>query len=226
MFDSLLEMAKKPYWPTVFPLPADVLAPYMQLLGEQKYSLLEILARPLEQALDDFHQINELPIRKQMTVGFGTILTGKAARKALELKPDFIVSPAFSPKVLDLSVEADVPYIPGVSTFQDVQDVLEAFESHGLELKMLKFCPLTTWMTPSYLKSLGGCYPGIKFCVTGSRDLSLDDYFSYRQAECVGAAMGAGFIPQELLENKDLEKVRKYLVDIESRFAEYMASIE
>ena len=120
MFDSLLEIAKKPVWPTVYPLSADILASYMQVLHEQNYLLLEILARPLEPALDVFRQLNELPIRKQMTLGFGTILTEKAALKALELKPDFIVSPAFSPKVLDLSVEAGVPYIPGVSTFQEI----------------------------------------------------------------------------------------------------------
>ena len=226
MFDSLLEMAKKPIWPTVYPLSADILAPYMQVLHEQKYSLLEILARPLEQALDVFRQVNELPIRKKITVGFGTVLTAKAALKALQLEPDFIVSPAFSPKVLDLCVEAGVPYIPGISTFQDVQDVLEAFESHGLELKMLKFCPLMTWMTPSYLKCLGGCYPNIRFCVTGSRDLSMEDNFSYRQAPCVGAAIGSQFIPQELLEKKDFETVRKCLVDIDRRFEKYMASIE
>jgi len=226
MFDSLLEIAKKPVWPTVYPLSADILAPYMQVLHEQKYSLLEILARPLEPALEVFRQLNELPIRKKMTLGFGTILTGKAALKALELKPDFIVSPAFSPKVLDLSVEAGVPYIPGISTFQDVQDVLEAFEAHRLELKLLKFCALMTWMTPSYLKSLGGCYPGIRFCVTASRDLSMEDHFSYRQAPCVGAAMKAQFVPQELLEKKDFETVRKTLVDIDRRFEKYMASIE
>ncbi|HIE43604.1 MAG TPA: hypothetical protein EYP78_02260 [Candidatus Omnitrophica bacterium] len=69
--------------------------------------------------------------------------------------------------MLKIAKQARIPYIPGVRTFQDVQDIWEASEEEKLELKVLKICPVIG-ITPEYINCLSSCYPGITFCPTGT----------------------------------------------------------
>jgi 2-dehydro-3-deoxyphosphogluconate aldolase / (4S)-4-hydroxy-2-oxoglutarate aldolase len=212
MTSTILDkMAKAPIVPTVFPISGDILCEYIQVLYEEKYPALEILSRPLEQALAAVKEINRRPERQLIHLGIGTILTEKAAQMAAELKPDFLVSPAFSRKVLQVAVKAHIPYIPAVRTFQDVQNVLEAFEEEGLDLKVLKLCPVEG-LTPRYVNMLGGCFPGIVYCPTG--EIDLDNYLTWKASPFIAAPMGSGFVRLEDLKKRDFEKVRQSLKDI------------
>ncbi len=190
-------------------LDEDTLCSYIRLLHEEGYPALEILCRPLDAALDLFCRVSKREERKLICLGLGTVTSRAAAERAVELGPEFLVSPAFSRNVLGVAVEAGIPYIPGVLTLQDVQGVLDAFEDAGLNVEILKLCPASE-VDLDYVATLAACHPGIKFCPSGG--VSLDNLAYWRSSPHVGAAiMGGLFVPQDALENGDWAEVRRVL---------------
>ncbi len=203
-------IADAPVLPTLHPdhLDEDAVCSYVRLMYEEQYAALEILCRPLESALRLFRRISRREERKLIALGLGTITSADAAKRAVEARPDFIVSPAFSRNVLRVAVVAGITYVPGVFTCQDVQDVLDAFEDEGLGVEVLKLCP-ANGVGVDYVQMLAGCFPGIRFCPTGG--MSLDNLAYWRECPHVGAPMGSLFVPQELLENGNWTEVRQRL---------------
>jgi 2-dehydro-3-deoxyphosphogluconate aldolase / (4S)-4-hydroxy-2-oxoglutarate aldolase len=209
---SVLEsIARAPFIPTVFPISADALCRYIEVLHEEGYSALEILSRPPEEALSVVRAINARPERKRIYLGIGTILTETAARRAAELRPDFLVSPAFSRKVLRVAAEARIPYIPAVRTFQDVQDVLDAFEEEHLPVRVLKLCPVEG-LTIAYVNMLGGCFPGIMYCPTG--EVTMDKIPYWKSSPAIAAPMESKFVAKEDILAGDADKIRGRLREI------------
>jgi len=195
----------------VFParLNEDTVCSYIRLLHEEGYPALEILCRPLDAALDLFSRVDRREERKLICLGLGTVTSRAAAKRAVELGPDFLVSPAFSRNVLGVAVEAGIPYIPGVLTLQDVQGVLDAFEDAGLAVEILKLCPASE-VDLDYVATLAGCHPGIKFCPSGG--VSMDNLAYWKSSPHVGAAiMGGLFVPQDALESGDWPEARRIL---------------
>jgi len=186
----------------------------MRVLAEERFAALEILCRPLEKGFAVINELNGRPERKLIALGMGTIKTESMAIEAVKLRPDFMVSPAFSRKVLRVAVQAGIPYIPAVRTFQDVQDVLEAFEEENVELKILKLCPVEG-LTVKYVNMLGGCYPGIVFCPTG--EVTEENYAYWRSSKFIGPGMGSNFVPEELIVNGEWDRVRECLRKFEER---------
>ena len=124
VFDALFQA---PILPTVMPMAAERLCGFCEVLHQEGYLALEVLGRPLDAALTAVAQAMRQPQRAKVNWGIGTLRTRDDARRAVDLGPDFVVSPAFSRNVLDGAAEAGIAYIPGVLTFQDVQDVIDAF---------------------------------------------------------------------------------------------------
>lgn len=202
-----------PILPTVYPTDVETLCRYAVVLYEEGYPALEILARPLDQALAALREIAERPEYKLVRWGLGTMRTASDARAAVELGPAFLVSPAFSSRVLQVAVQAGTPYIPAVHTFQDVQDVLDAFNEYGWGVRLLKLCPVFG-LTREYVESLCGCFPGISYCPTG--EVEMDNYSHWKQTRGIVAPMGSGFVPRGLLESGDWAAVRDRLQEIRS----------
>jgi len=210
------KLGRAPIGINVLPISADILARYIQVLHEEDYPTLEILCRPPEEALSIVKELNTMPERKLIALGIGTVTSEQTARLAVELKPDFIVSPAFSRKVLAVAVEAGIPYIPGIEGFQEVQDVLDAFSDYGLPVEILKICPIIN-ISPAYLTMLCNCYPGIRFCPTGDPKIeSLETFVEWKKHPGIAAPMSAGFVPRKLLEEQDFDAVRQRLRYIRS----------
>lgn len=110
-----------------------------------------------------------------------------------------------------VAIEAGIPYIPGVFTFQDVQDVIETFAEYGLSIKALKLCPVQR-ATPDYLRMLASCFPEIVFFPSGS--MPLEDIAMWTQFPYVSAPMDSKFVPREMLERLDIDEVRGRLQTI------------
>ena len=206
--DLLRVITSAPIVPTVHPIDADTLCKFADVLHDEGYPAIELLSRPLPQALALLREVSETPQRTKIHWGLGTIRTPEDARQALALRPDFLVSPAFSDRVLAVSVEHRTLYIPGVLTLQDVQDVFDAFKGHGLEVEILKLCPVLG-LSPQYVAMLQGCFPGIVFCPTG--EVELENYLQWKSTPGIVAPMGSSFIPRSLLEARDFVAVRDRL---------------
>lgn len=207
---------RAPALPTVFPTSTKVLCQFARILDEEGFSAVEILARPLELALQVFEEISRCPERKLLRWMIGTITSESKARQAIALAPDGLVSPAFSRKVLRAAREGGIPYCPGVQTFQDAQNVIDAFEEEGLEVEVLKLCPVYG-LTPEYVIAMANCYPGIVFCPTG--EITLENFSLWRGLSAIGAPMGAELVPRSMLEDRDFDAVR-YRLRLLRRLAE------
>jgi len=196
--------------PTVFPLASDILRPYAQLLADEGFPAIEVLARPLDKALEVFQELTPSD-RRLIKWGMGTVCTRSAAQQAVEYRPDFIVSPAFSRRVFDVAANADIPYIPGVHSFQDVQNVIDHFEERGMRVRLLKLCPVFD-ITVEYLRSLRGCFPDIHFCPTGG--ISFDNYAEWKSIPGIVAPMSSQFVPQQWIEERCDDDIRQRLGQI------------
>lgn len=205
MYESLV---KAPALPTVYPISANVLCRYAETLAAEQYPALEMLARPLDDMLSTLREVFAKPQRSALYWGIGTLKSRADALAAAELRPDFLVSPAFSRRVLEVAVDVGIPYIPAVHTFQDVQNVLDAFDEYGLGVQLLKLCPVYG-LSAEYVRSLSGCFPGIVFCPTG--EITLNNYVNWKHLPGVVAPMGSRLVPRELLEAQDFDAVRQRL---------------
>ena len=205
--DVLRAIAGAPIVPCILPQPVDTVGAYIRVLNESGYPALEILARPSDEGFELFRRLSDRPERRQLLLGLGTVKTEREAREAVVLRPDFLVSPAFSRRVLDVAVEAGVPYIPGVCMLQDVQNVLDAFEEVGRDVKVLKLCPVEV-LTTYYVTMMAAIYPGIVFCPTGT--ITEENLPEWRSIPCIGPPMEL-FVPGEWLERGDWAAVRERL---------------
>lgn len=209
--DITASIANAPALLPVFPQYAKQtkkLCQFLEILHEQAYPAMEILCRPLPEALESLKALNDCSARNLVSIGLGTVRTEKDACAAVKVKPDFLVSAAFSRRVLAVAAEAAIPYIPVVSSLQDIQDVWEAFEDFGLELSVLKLCPVEG-MTPNYIRCLCGCFPGITFCPTGT--VPIKDIPRWRAIPGIGASIESKYVPGELIEQGDWAQVRQRL---------------
>jgi 2-dehydro-3-deoxyphosphogluconate aldolase/(4S)-4-hydroxy-2-oxoglutarate aldolase len=205
---AISKIIEAPVMTNVFPRLSSVVCQFMEVLTEEGYPAIEILARPFDEMLDTLQIINDSPQRKKILVGAGTILTRANAEAVVKLKPDFIVSPGFSRKVLDVTAAAGIPYLPGVCTIQDIQDVIDAYEDYNLELKALKICPVNL-LSYDYVKILGNMFPGITYCLTGT--VTLDTLPEWKKITSVGPAMESNFVPEEWLMEDKWDEVRTRL---------------
>jgi len=204
-------IANAPVMLNVLPQSAETICSFMQVLHEEGYPAIEVLARPLDKAAAMIEQINDSPQRKLIHLGIGTIKTPQDARTAVALKPDFVVSPVFSRSVLEITVEADIPYMPAVYTLQDIQNVMDAFSKVGREMTVLKLCPVNM-LSFEVVEIMGAIYPGVTFCPTGN--ITLETLPHWKKIPCIGPAMQSSFVPPEWLEKGDWPKARTRLQEI------------
>ena len=208
----LADLAEAPVTLNVHPgRSPETICGFIEAMKEEGYRILEILARPLDEAIELLKAAMDSPQRDHVWIGMGTVKTERDAKQVVELNPDFIVSPTFSARVLHVAAQAGIPYIPGVITLQDVQDILEAFEDEGLELKVLKVCPVNI-LNHDYFGILSEIYPGIVFCPTGTG--GMETLSEWKKIPSVGPVMESLFVPPEMLDAQDWSVVRARLAEI------------
>ncbi|HCK42765.1 MAG: hypothetical protein CMJ72_15670 [Planctomycetaceae bacterium] len=205
---QLEQILKAPIVPTVFPTDPDALCALANVLAEEDYPILELLGRPMDKAIEILHEINKRPERNIITWALGTVRSKTEAKAAVEVRPDLLVSPAFSRQVLDVAVAADIPYIPGVETFQDVQNVCDAFEEHHKDVEVLKLCPVYH-LSAEYVGALCGCFPGIVYCPTG--EITLENYLHWKSISGIVAPMGGQLVPHDWILRKEIHAIRNRL---------------
>jgi 2-dehydro-3-deoxyphosphogluconate aldolase/(4S)-4-hydroxy-2-oxoglutarate aldolase len=107
----------------------------------------------------------------QMTVGAGTVLSVAQADQALQSGAQYLVSPAFDPRVVDWCDEHSLPLIPGVATPTEIN----AASQRGL--RTLKLFPAEQLGGVALLRALRGPFPDIQFVPTGGiTPGNLSDY--------------------------------------------------
>lgn len=93
-------------------------------------------------------------------VGAGTVLTAEQVQLARHAGAAYTVSPGTDEQVIDASLEAGLPTIPGVATASDIQ------RCRRLGLGWLKAFPAAA-LGPDWVKAMGGPFPDVRFVATG-----------------------------------------------------------
>ena len=118
-----------------------------------------------------------------MTVGAGTVLTLDQAKAARDAGAAFVVTPGFSPSIVDNCLDAGMPVYPGVATPTEITQALER------GLKTVKFFPAEVLGGVKALKALSGPFTTLQFIPTGGvSPQNLTDYLSLGQVLACGGS--------------------------------------
>ncbi|MGI9090405.1 MAG: bifunctional 4-hydroxy-2-oxoglutarate aldolase/2-dehydro-3-deoxy-phosphogluconate aldolase [Gemmatimonadaceae bacterium] len=135
-----------------------------------------------------------------LLLGAGTVLTVQQARQARAAGAKFIVSPGFSPAVVDHCLEHQIPVYPGVCTPTEVEAAL----ARGLSV--LKFFPAEAMGGLSYLEAMSAPYTDVEFMPTGGIDSKkVVGYLAFRKVVACG---GSWMAPAEWIRTKQFKRIR------------------
>jgi 2-dehydro-3-deoxyphosphogluconate aldolase / (4S)-4-hydroxy-2-oxoglutarate aldolase len=137
----------------------------------------------------------------EMVLGAGTVLNVEQAQRARKAGAKYIVSPGFSPSVVEWCQENHLPVLPGVATSSEVMRALDC----GLDV--LKFFPSENMGGTGTLKSLGGPFKEVRFIPTGGITAAmLADYLALPNVLAVG---GSWFVRESLIAGEQFEEIGK-----------------
>lgn len=133
----------------------------------------------------------------KMLIGAGTITTAEQASLAIHAGAKFIISPEFSPAVIDYCIEKAIPVIPQVSSSDDVKKAV----SFGLDT--VNFLPDGKDNGLNQLNTLNSTNDPITFLPSGG--ICKDDISSYLAFDSVLAC--SWLVNQELIQAGEFGKI-------------------
>jgi 2-dehydro-3-deoxyphosphogluconate aldolase/(4S)-4-hydroxy-2-oxoglutarate aldolase len=136
-----------------------------------------------------------------LLVGAGTVIRREQVDIALDAGARFVVSPGFSPRVVERCREVGMPVIPGVSTASEVIAALD----HGCEL--LKFFPAEANGGAATIGALYGPFPHVRFIPTGG--VTVANTPVYLRLPSVVAVGGSWMVAPALLREGDFASVSR-----------------
>ncbi|GAA1691508.1 bifunctional 4-hydroxy-2-oxoglutarate aldolase/2-dehydro-3-deoxy-phosphogluconate aldolase [Nonomuraea maheshkhaliensis] len=137
----------------------------------------------------------------EATVGAGTVRTADDISASVAAGATFLVSPGTTPSLVEALEASGVPFLPGAVTVSEAMALAER------GIKELKFFPAEAAGGVTYLKSLGGPLPDVRFCPTGGiRVDTAPDYLALPNVGCVG---GTWLTPADALAAGDWARVEK-----------------
>jgi len=191
---DLLELS--PVMPVVVIDDADDAVPTARALLAGGIGVIELTLRT-PAALAAIERVaTEVP---EIVVGAGTVTSPGQAKQAADAGARFLVTPGCTDAVVDACFDSGVPFLPGAAT------VSEAMRLAERGLSALKFFPAEASGGVTFLKSIAGPLPGLRFCPTGGiTPASAPSYLALPNIGCVG---GSWFTPKSVLAAKDFATV-------------------
>jgi 2-dehydro-3-deoxyphosphogluconate aldolase / (4S)-4-hydroxy-2-oxoglutarate aldolase len=133
--------------------------------------------------------------------GAGTVLSPAQVGAAETAGARFLVSPGYSPKLLEAAEACPVPFLPGAATPGEMMRLGERGYRH------LKFFPATQSGGAAYLSAIFPPLPQFRFCPTGGITMATaPEYLSLPNVICIG---GSWITPPERIERGDWEGIAK-----------------
>lgn len=191
---SVLDLS--PVVPVVVLPDASVAVPLARALVAGGLPAIEVTLRT-PGALDAIRAIaDEVP---QAVVGAGTVITVEQVDACVTAGARFLVSPGWTPSLLDAMRASGVPFLPGVSTASEVVALLER------GVRDMKFFPARAAGGTEYLRSLAGPLPQARFCPTGGiGPATAPEYLALPNVGCVG---GSWMVPADAVAERDWARI-------------------
>ncbi|WDZ79090.1 bifunctional 4-hydroxy-2-oxoglutarate aldolase/2-dehydro-3-deoxy-phosphogluconate aldolase (plasmid) [Ensifer adhaerens] len=137
----------------------------------------------------------------EMLIGAGTVLTREHLAAAGSAGAQFIVTPGFNPAIVEASLAAALPIVPGVNNPTGVEQAM----SFGLEA--VKFFPAEPSGGVPFLKALAGPYPGMRFVPTGG--IGPANLASYLALPTVLACGGSWMVDAKLIRERNFKEISR-----------------
>ncbi len=171
--------------------------PLAEALVAAGLSVLEVTLRT-PAALDSIRAMRAAV--PNAVVGAGTVTNTAQFVAAVQAGSQFIVSPGFSPHLVEASKDHGIPLLPGATTPTEIMAALDA----GIDT--LKFFPAAQSGGMAMLKALAAPLPTVAFCPTGGITLAnANDYLSLPNVLCVGMS---SIVTKEWLAAGDWAAIR------------------
>lgn len=136
-----------------------------------------------------------------LLVGAGTVTRAEQVDEVLAAGARFVVSPGFSPAVVEAGRQAGVPVLPGVATATEVMAALDA----GCD--NLKFFPAEASGGLPVLSALAAPFRHVRFVPTGGiTEQSLPDWSAHPAVLAVG---GSWMVADRLLAQGRFDEVTR-----------------
>lgn len=120
---------------------------------------------PIQDAggLDSLAAAAEAAREQGRRVGAGTVTTPERVRQAAAAGACFAVAPGLDTETAEASLDAGLPYLPGVATPSEVQ------AAGRIGLRWLKVFPASV-LGPGWIRAMRGPFPLARFVATGGVD--------------------------------------------------------
>lgn len=143
--------------------------------------------------------------RPDVLVGAGTVLTVAQAEQAVAAGASFIVSPGFTPEVVDWCLEHEIPQIPGGITPTEITWLI----NRGLTVT--KYFPASLYGGLSALTTLASVFVGHRFMPTGG--ITADNAGEYLKSAAILACGGTWVAKSNLVREGQWDKIKALVAE-------------
>jgi 2-dehydro-3-deoxyphosphogluconate aldolase / (4S)-4-hydroxy-2-oxoglutarate aldolase len=137
----------------------------------------------------------------ELLVGAGTVLRPEQVDRALDAGARFIVTPGFSPSVVERCQARGVAVYPGVATPTEIQMALAA----GIDV--VKFFPAEASGGVAALKAFAAPYGMVRFIPTGG--INAENLAAYLAVKAVLAVGGSWMVSPSLIASGNFAEVTR-----------------
>ncbi len=133
-------------------------------------------------------------------LGFGSVLTPKAARDALQAGAAFVAAPNVNPEVIRVCREARVPVIPGAFT------ATEIVQAWGLGASIVKVFPAGP-AGAGYIEEILFTLPDVRLAPTGG--ISLQNVGDFIRAGAAAVGVADEIVSKDLLAQQEFSEITR-----------------
>ena len=182
---------------------AEDILPLADMLAQNGLSVAEITFRSpaAEEAIRLLRQQ-----RPDFLIAAGTVLTSEQVFQAKNAGADFVVTPGFNPKIVQLCQDLGLPIIPGANNPMAIEAALE------LGIETVKFFPAEASGGVKMIKALLGPYAQLKMMPTGGIGLqNIQDYLAIPNVVACG---GSWFVEKTLINSKNWSEINRLTQEV------------
>ena len=182
---------------------AEDILPLADTLAQNGLSVAEITFRSpaAEEAIQLLRQQ-----RPAFLIAAGTVLTSEQVFQAKNAGADFVVTPGFNPKIVQLCQDLGLPIIPGANNPMAIEAALE------LGIETVKFFPAEASGGVKMIKALLGPYAQLKMMPTGGIGLqNIQDYLAIPNVVACG---GSWFVEKTLINAKNWSEINRLTQEV------------
>lgn len=182
---------------------AEDILPLSDTLAENGLPVAEITFRSEAAA----EAIRLLRVNKpDFLIAAGTVLTAEQVVLAKNSGADFVVTPGFNPKIVQLCQDLNFPITPGVNNPMSIEAALE------MGITAVKFFPAEASGGVKMIKALLGPYGQLQIMPTGGIGLhNIKDYLAIQNIVACG---GSWFVEKQLIQSKNWAEIGRLVKEV------------